>query len=258
MWTCSIPQYALLLHSFFPPGSWINWKWLLTCGSVVRREAGKPLLLRLLHGQCRRSVLIAGSISPEIASLPALLRPTLLFDKLQFNGSQKSKDLERWLRAGNARGVRSTLGGRLVRTRLHRHLTEQCEQAVQERIDEPEAWVVLALFILSHRTEASGVLVGDIAHEVNKSLRSSGDADLTAKKFGLILKTLGIGTRKLGSPGRGIPLTYSVKRRIHELLRSFNVQPSRVDDCILCKELTRTGTMGVPTRSEGEAAAVNV
>ncbi len=79
--------------------------------------------------------------------------------------------------------------------------------AVQERIDEPEAWVVLALFILSHRTEASGVLVGDIAHEVNESLRSSGDADLTAKKFGLILKTLGIGTRKLGSPGRGIPLT---------------------------------------------------
>jgi hypothetical protein len=68
----------------------------------------------LLHCLCRRAALIAGSIPSRVYSLPALLRPTLLLDELQFNGTHHSHALESWLRAGNARGVPVTVGGQLV------------------------------------------------------------------------------------------------------------------------------------------------
>ena len=76
--------------------------------------SGKTTLLRLLHCLCRRSVLIAGPIPPAIHSLPALLRPTLLLDELQFNGTHKAQTLECWLRAGNSPGVPVAMGGHLV------------------------------------------------------------------------------------------------------------------------------------------------
>ena len=69
--------------------------------------------MRLLHCLCRRAVLTAGTIPSQVYSLPALLRPTLLLDELQFNGMH-SHALESWLRAGNARGVPVTVGGQLV------------------------------------------------------------------------------------------------------------------------------------------------
>ena len=77
-------------------------------------ESGKTNLLRLLHCLCRRSVLIAGGIPPAIYPLPALLRPTLLFDELPFNGTRKAQALECWLRAGSAPGVPVVMGGELV------------------------------------------------------------------------------------------------------------------------------------------------
>jgi hypothetical protein len=76
--------------------------------------SGKTTLLFLLHGLCRRGLLVAGSSPPAaIYSLPALLRPTLLLDELQFNGTQKSQTLECWLRAGNTR-VPVGIGGQVV------------------------------------------------------------------------------------------------------------------------------------------------
>ena len=111
-----LPESSVALAAGFVLSTWFVDKlpvapYLWICGPL---GSGKTTLLKLLHCLCRRPVLVAGTVSPQISSLPALLRPTLLFDEMQFNGSQQSQALERWLRAGNARGVPSTMGGKLV------------------------------------------------------------------------------------------------------------------------------------------------
>ncbi len=76
--------------------------------------SGKTALLRVLHCLCRRSVLLAGNVPAHVHPVLAQLLPTLLLDELRFSGTQNSYELASWLRAGNARGVPITVGGRLV------------------------------------------------------------------------------------------------------------------------------------------------
>jgi energy-coupling factor transporter ATP-binding protein EcfA2 len=111
-----LPEAAICVVAAFVLSTWFvdnlavaPYLWI--CGPP---GSGKTTLLRLLHCLCRRAALIAGSIPSRVYSLPALLRPTLLLDELQFNGTQHSHALESWLRAGNARGVPVTVGGQLV------------------------------------------------------------------------------------------------------------------------------------------------
>lgn len=77
-------------------------------------ESGKTTLLRWLHCLCRRAVLVAGRIDAAVYSLPALLRPTLLLDEVNFTATHKDQFFECWLRAGNVPGVLVPMGGQLV------------------------------------------------------------------------------------------------------------------------------------------------
>jgi hypothetical protein len=55
---------------------------------------------------------------------------------------------------------------------------------------------------------------------------------------GTILKSLGFITDKLSAYGRGLRLTPKVKRKIHDLLRSYGLKPNdpRTDSCAFCEE----------------------
>jgi hypothetical protein len=111
-----LPEASICLVAAFILSTWFVDKlavapYLWICGPP---GSGKTTLLRLLHCLCRRPVLIAGSIPSWLYSLPALLRPTLLLDELQLNGTQHSCALECWLRAGNAHGVPVAVRGQLV------------------------------------------------------------------------------------------------------------------------------------------------
>ena len=347
-----LPESSVVLAAGFVLSTWFVDKlavapYLWICGPL---GSGKTTLLRLLHCLCRRPVLVAGNGS-QISPLPALLRPTLLFDELQFNSSRQSQALERWLRAGNAPGVPSTMGGRLVDgfgakvlcsrqpgvdsalasralhismiptaknlqvldeaaaecvandfqnrllmfrlqhyrkvvpatikmslisprvrdlasalltpftdsesnlTAILAAINEQGAQAVAERTLEPEALVINALRDFCHDKNFSQLLVGEIAFHVNEARQELGEeADLKPRAIGPILRSLGLGTDKLSSFGRGIRLTAPVKRRIHQLVHIYNLQPSRIDGCILCQEFSPAAA---PQPSQGQAPTVN-
>ena len=335
-----LPEPSVCLVAAFVLSTWFVDKlavapYLWICGPP---GSGKTTLLRLLHCLCRRPVLIAGNIPSWVYALPTLLRPTILLDELRLDGTQHSYALECWLRAGNARGVPVTVGGRLVdgfgakvlcsrqptsdsalasralhismvpsckelhtldeetvqqmaddfqgrllmfRLRHYREfrserlglsglsprirdmmcalllplrgveeavaplydvMEEQLRQAAIEKAEEPEALVTIALFSYCHDPEFSAVLVGQIAAKVNENRRNTGDeADLRPRAVGAILKSLGLTTDKLSSFGRGLRLTVTVKRRIHQLLQSYNLASDdpRTSGCVLCKEMRR-------------------
>jgi hypothetical protein len=352
-----LPEPSSCLVAAFVLSTWFVDKlevapYLWICGPP---GSGKTTLLRLLHCLCRRPVLIAGGFPSWVYSLPPLLRPTLLLDELQFNGTQHSHALECWLRAGNAHGVPVGVRGelvdgfgakvlcsrqpasdsalasralhismipsgknlpldnetvqriaddfqaRLLMFRLQHYrefrpepldlaglaprirdimcalllplrgvedglaplfdaLEEQLREAVIEKADEPEALVAIALFSYCHDPEFSAVLTGQIASRVNENRRNTGEeADLKPRAVGAILKSLGLTTEKLSSFGRGLRLTTTVKRRIHQLLQSYNLTPSepRTGGCHLCEEIMRTKAAEPPIR-EVRVPAVNM
>jgi len=123
VWICNfirefvgLPEASICLTAAFVLSTWFVDKlsfapYLCICGP---QGSGKTTLLRVLHWLCRRSVLMAGPIAPAICSLPALLRPTLLFDELRFCGTDKAQTFECWLRAGNSPGFPVAMGGQLV------------------------------------------------------------------------------------------------------------------------------------------------
>ena len=111
-----MPESSVCLVAAFAISTWFIDKldvapYLWICGPP---GSGKTTLMRLLHCICRRPVLIAGHIPAGVYRLPALLRPTLLLDELQMDGTHLSHTLQCWLHAGNARGVPVAVGGRLV------------------------------------------------------------------------------------------------------------------------------------------------
>ena len=134
-------------------------------------------------------------------------------------------------------------------------INEQYDQAVTDRTLEPEALVIKALCDFCHDKEFFQVLVGEIAFEVNEARQDLGEeADLKPRAIGPILRSLGLGTDKLNSFGRGVRLTGAVKRRIHQLVHIYNLEPSRIDGCILCEEFEPAAA---PQPGEGQAPTVN-
>jgi hypothetical protein len=128
-----------------------------------------------------------------------------------------------------------------------------------ERSLEPEWLVAEALFWLCHRglendRLVSEILVGGVAGEVNQELQFRGkDIRLSAKKVGLVLKSLGVPTVRLGNLGRGLRLTDGLKRKIHELARQLGIDRRCITGiaspdygyggvpCPLCEEFGVTG-----------------
>jgi hypothetical protein len=119
-------------------------------------------------------------------------------------------------------------------------LVIQENNARADRPHEPEGQVALALFACSHEKGAEDILVGQLAGRINAARKQVGDeADLRPRAVGAILKSLGFVTDKLSSFGRGLCLTPQVRRRIHKLLRSYDLQPAhpRTSGCAFCEEI---------------------
>ena len=100
------------------------------------------------------------------------------------------------------------------------------------RIDrslEPEWLVAETLMAICHDRKVGGqfisnMLVGDIANEVNQKLHDHHeDVRLSAKKVGMVLKSLGLSTTRLGRSGRGFTLTADLKRKIHEIAAHLGI-----------------------------------
>src|SRR5438445_13686157 len=126
----------------------------------------------------------------------------------------------------------------------------------------PRPLVITALFSYCHQRETSTVLVAQIASRVNACRKRIGEeADLKPRAVGSILKSLGLTTDKLDSFGRGLRLTVMAKRRIHQLLQSYNLAPTdsaSVARCVLCREMMRTDGAGSAKSRVRAAPAVNI
>ena len=138
---------------------------------------------------------------------------------------------------------------------FHRH----DDEARIERSLEPE-WLV-AEFLLGYCHEGlengSGVRwisVGGVAVQVNKNLEyRNEELRLSAKKAGLVLKSLGLRTRRIGNRGRGLALTDGTKRIIHEIAAQLGIDRRTIAPlaaldagqggapCTLCKKFNLTG-----------------
>jgi hypothetical protein len=112
---------------------------------------------------------------------------------------------------------------------LVRILSEHDSDSRIARLLEPEWLVAESLFALCHEGMENGrlvseILVGGVAAHVNKRLRVQGeDCELTAKKVGLVLSSLGIPASRLGRMGRGLRLTTFVKGKIHEIAGALGI-----------------------------------
>jgi hypothetical protein len=103
------------------------------------------------------------------------------------------------------------------------------DEAQIDRSLEPESLVTEALMAICHDRDKRGcfelgLLVGDIANEVNQKLRDRHeDLRLSAKKVGMVLKALGLCTTRLGRSGRGFMLTSDLKREIHKIAAQLGI-----------------------------------
>lgn len=132
-----------------------------------------------------------------------------------------------------------------------------------ERSLEPEWLVAECLMVLCHEGVGNGsgsissvseILVGGLAARVNQSLADQfEDLRLGAKKVGMVLKSLGLPTTRLGRSGRGLTLTPDLKRKIHEVAAQLGIDRRTIAArlalrtdyggvrCALCEKLGLTG-----------------
>jgi hypothetical protein len=110
-----------------------------------------------------------------------------------------------------------------LESKLMQILEEQNESAVIDRSGEQSWSVVKGLYASYHLPQSGEATVGQIADKVNRIRAEVGDAPLSARKVGAVLKTLKIKTRSLGNWGRGIELTPQFRRNVHALARQFGI-----------------------------------
>jgi hypothetical protein len=132
-------------------------------------------------------------------------------------------------------------------------------EAQIERSLEPE-WVVGEFLLASCHAglvkagQVQCISVGSMAEGINKNLACrSEDLRLSAKKTGLVLKSLGLRTTRAGNWGRGLALTKGAKRRIHEIAAQLGIDRQTIASlaalnsghggasCALCEEFKLTG-----------------
>jgi hypothetical protein len=145
------------------------------------------------------------------------------------------------------------LGDERLESELLQALEEQNEEAVIDRSHEHACYVAKALFFKCHPPENGDLMVGQIAELANRFRAMDGAGNLSARKVGAVLKTLGVKTVQLGSWGRGIELTPPFRRKVHLLARQLGITRRDVTNwmavkagyaghsCATCDEL---GLMG--------------
>ena len=121
------------------------------------------------------------------------------------------------------------LGDEPFASELQEVLEVYDDEARIDRSLEPEWLVAETLMAVCHDGDKggrfiSGMLVGDVAIEVNQKLRDRHeDLWLSAKKVGMVLKALGLSTTRLGRSGRGFALTSALKRKIHGIAARLGI-----------------------------------
>jgi hypothetical protein len=155
------------------------------------------------------------------------------------------------------------LGDAGITSELLKILGEYDDEGRIERSLEPEWLVAEGLMVLCHEGIGNGrgsistvseILVGGLAARVNQSLADQlEDIRLGAKKVGMVLRSLGLRTTRLGRSGRGFMLTDRVKRKIHEVAAQLGIDRRTIAArlglqadyggvrCALCEELGLTG-----------------
>jgi hypothetical protein len=127
-----------------------------------------------------------------------------------------------------------------LQTELVSLLTPNSQQEMAERLDDLGTLAVGAVFNLCH-TDKSQLLVGEIACEVNRTLRDRGERlQFSAEKVGHKLKKLGLFTRRLGGAGNGLLLDHATQVLLHEMAATYGLEGlnERVENlhCPICKE----------------------
>jgi hypothetical protein len=135
-------------------------------------------------------------------------------------------------------------------------LREQDKEVNAVRFDQPEYVVVEALFRLAHEQPATDLTVQHIAERVNQVFAErADDRQFKAKRVGVVLRSLGLKTQRLGSWGRGIPACPGYLRQVHQLARTFGVTRRDTADwqavklgyggvqCELCEEFGITAQL---------------
>jgi hypothetical protein len=138
-------------------------------------------------------------------------------------------------------------------------LGEYDQEAQIERSLEPEWLVAGDLFDLVHKGMEGGrlvseILIGGVADYINQKLENRGeDLRLSARRVDAVVKSLGLRTDKLGRLGRGLKLTSSVKRKVHEIARQLGIDRRTIAPltalehgyggarCSFCEEFGLTG-----------------
>jgi hypothetical protein len=136
------------------------------------------------------------------------------------------------------------------------------DEARIDRSLEPEWLVAETLMALCHEGNngegfESSIRVGDIDNEINKKLRDRHEGlQLSAKKVGMVLRSLGLPARRRDRSGCGFMFTSGLKRKIREIAAQLGIDRRALATtmwlrinyggvrCALCQELGVTG--GLP------------
>ena len=128
------------------------------------------------------------------------------------------------------------------------------EMQVQRGL-EPEWLGVETLLARCHESVSRmfAMTVGALACEVNDLLNSRGeDLQISARKLGEILRSLGIRSQRLGNLGRGWKFTQGFRRKIHEIAKKLGIDRAQIANltplengyggipCDLCEEFGLT------------------
>ena len=154
-------------------------------------------------------------------------------DTLAF--SPRSKDFVRALAVGMG-------GDTFLEKRLVEILAQQDYETREDYKSEPLAVLVRTLYQMSHEMQSSAP-AGNIALAMEPWWACNYDPrELSGRKVGSMLRSLGLKTRSLGSVGRGIFFDPSTRRSIHRLARDFGF---RLSD-LLSRQTIEAGKAGPP------------
>ncbi len=144
-----------------------------------------------------------------------------------------------------ANAIANALGSCIVdapdlRAKIASLLMPQARHQTAERLDDLGTVAVGAALRLCHQGKDK-ILVGEIAAEVNRILRSRGDrSQFSAEKVGHKLKKVGLLTRRLGGAGNGFLLDHSTQVLLHEVAAVFGCVGLSEEEqnlhCTLCEQ----------------------
>jgi hypothetical protein len=109
----------------------------------------------------------------------------------------------------------------------------------ETKLSDPRVVLLDVLLARCHEHGRRLLHVADVAIDLNALLVSRGEAELTDRMVGSLLKSLDLRTRQLDRAGRGIILEPRVRSRIHELAATYGLR-SAMEGFPGCDECTQS------------------